>query len=58
MDNNDERCIICGDRFDGDDEKIYCPDCGAPMHKDCYEIEGSCPNTTGRCMRIKKNSNP
>ena len=48
MDNNrEERCIICGDRFDEDDEKIYCPDCGAPMHKDCYEMEGSCPNTAG-----------
>ena len=56
MDNNDERCIICGDRFDGDDEKIYCPDCGAPMHKDCYEIEGSCPNTTGHKDAENKNT--
>lgn len=43
MDNN-ERCIICGDEFTGDDIKIYCPECGAPMHKDCYELEGGCPN--------------
>ena len=44
MDNNNERCAVCGDLFTGDDVKIYCPDCGLPMHKDCFEIEGRCPN--------------
>ena len=42
MDKN-ERCAVCGDGFSDDDVKIYCPDCGAPMHKDCYEIESRCP---------------
>ncbi len=45
MDKDNERCIICGDPFTGDDVKIYCPECGSPMHKDCYEIEGKCPNS-------------
>ena len=38
-----EKCAVCGDGFSGDDEKIYCPDCGAPMHRDCYEIKERCP---------------
>ncbi|MBQ9382711.1 MAG: hypothetical protein IJT87_00590 [Ruminiclostridium sp.] len=45
MNNDNERCAVCGDPFTGDDVKIYCPECGAPMHKDCYEIEGKCPNS-------------
>ena len=44
MNKDNERCIICGDPFTDDDEKIYCPECGAPMHRDCYELEGRCPH--------------
>ena len=44
MNKDNERCIICGDLFTDDDEKTYCPECGAPMHRDCYDIEGSCPH--------------
>ena len=43
--NNNERCVICGDIFTDEDVKIYCPDCGMPMHKDCFDAEGCCPNS-------------
>lgn len=56
MDNN-ERCIICGDIFSGDDVKIYCPDCGAPMHKDCFEVEGRCPNTAAHYRSASSDGN-
>lgn len=42
MNDNNERCSICGDIFTGDDIKVYCPHCGRPMHKDCFEVEGEC----------------
>ena len=49
MNENYERCSVCGDHFTGDDVKVYCPRCGRPMHKDCYELEGdcSCAKTNG-----------
>ena len=42
--NEIEICKICGEPITEDDEKIYCPDCGVPMHKDCYEMNGECPD--------------
>ena len=44
MDKMNERCAICGEPIEADDKKIFCPDCGAPMHEDCYQLEGKCPN--------------
>ncbi len=44
MDKINERCAICGEPIEADDEKVFCPDCGAPMHGDCYRMEGKCPN--------------
>ncbi len=44
MDKKD-RCVICGDLFTDEDIRIYCPDCGMPMHKDCFEMKGECPNS-------------
>jgi|GEM_PF-1929941 len=45
MDKINERCAICGEPIEDDDKKIFCPDCGAPMHEDCYLINGKCPNS-------------
>ena len=44
MDKND-RCVICGDIFTNEDIRIFCPDCGMPMHKDCFDVRGECPNS-------------
>ncbi len=44
--NRTDICRICVEPITDDDEKIYCPDCGAPMHKDCFEMKGECPNVS------------
>lgn len=38
------RCDICGFPIGPDDERVYCPECGTPMHRDCYERFGRCPH--------------
>lgn len=44
MDRMNERCAICGEPIESDDKKVFCPDCGAPMHDDCFQLAGKCPN--------------
>lgn len=51
MDKINERCAICGEPIDDDDNKVFCPDCGAPMHEDCYELAGKCPNSDNHIPR-------
>ncbi len=36
------KCAVCGEEADSD--MVYCPDCGAAMHVECYHAEGGCPN--------------
>lgn len=38
------RCEICGFKIANPDDKLFCPDCGSPMHKSCYERTGRCPH--------------
>lgn len=35
-------CPICGGYLFEDDDVVYCPDCGAPHHRDCYAALGHC----------------
>ncbi len=42
--NKDEKCAVCNGDLSEDDEIIYCPDCGFPMHRSCFLAEGKCPN--------------
>lgn len=35
-------CPICGGYLFDDDEIVWCPECGAPHHKDCYKTIGKC----------------
>lgn len=51
MDKINERCAVCGEPIEEDDEKVFCPDCGAPMHGDCYRMEGRCPNSDNHLPR-------
>lgn len=37
-----EKCSVCEAYLFSDDDIVYCPECGAPHHRDCY-------NTIGRC---------
>ena len=36
------KCPVCGKRFNGDDDIVACPDCGAPYHRECFKQQGSC----------------
>ena len=35
-------CAQCGEKFEENDNIAICPDCGTPIHKDCWN--GHCPN--------------
>lgn len=36
------RCPVCEKEFDKDSDIVVCPECGAPHHRECYEIEMKC----------------
>lgn len=38
------RCEICGFKIMESEEKLFCPDCGSPMHKRCYDRTNHCPH--------------
>lgn len=35
-------CVRCKAYFFPDDDVVYCPDCGAPHHRECYNALGHC----------------
>ncbi len=37
-----EKCSVCGAYLFPEDDTVYCPDCGAPHHRDCYNTVGHC----------------
>lgn len=37
-------CGICGKTLTADDDKVYCPDCATPMHRECWAEKKACPN--------------
>ena len=37
-----DKCAICGSYLFDDDDIVYCPECGAPHHRDCYNAIGHC----------------
>lgn len=39
---NKEICVCCGKSIE-EGQAVYCPDCGAPMHRDCWQEKGGCP---------------
>ena len=36
------KCSVCHAYLFEDDDVVYCPDCGAPYHRDCYNSVGHC----------------
>ncbi len=36
-------CEVCREPFKDDDDIVYCPDCGAPVHRSCWHEKGECP---------------
>lgn len=42
MDFTKKSCPVCSKHFAIDDDIVVCPKCGAPYHRECYEIKGAC----------------
>lgn len=39
---NGEKCVVCKAYLFPEDDVVYCPHCGAPHHRDCYNSVGHC----------------
>lgn len=39
---HNKSCALCGEKFKENDNIAICPECGTPIHKDCWK--GHCPN--------------
>ncbi len=37
-----QKCPVCGAYVFDNDDLVFCPECGAPHHRDCYEALGHC----------------
>ena len=44
IDYTGRKCAYCDKLFTKDDDIVVCPYCGTPVHRDCYEQHGKCPN--------------
>ena len=42
MDFTKKSCPVCSKHFTNDDDIVVCPKCGAPYHRDCYDLKGAC----------------
>ena len=38
-----QKCPVCKGYMFDDDDIVFCPVCGAPSHKECYNAVGHCP---------------
>lgn len=39
-----ERCPVCDELFQEEDDIVVCPICGTPHHRQCYKVENKCAN--------------
>ncbi|MBQ9227667.1 MAG: DUF2628 domain-containing protein [Eubacterium sp.] len=39
-----QKCPVCGKAFREDDDVVFCPDCGTPHHRACYQQLTHCAN--------------
>ena len=42
MDVSKKECVVCHKPLTEHDDVVFCPECGAPYHRECYEKEGHC----------------
>ena len=38
------RCGVCDTPFKDSEDIVYCPECGTPMHRECWDKDKKCPN--------------
>lgn len=41
-DFRNKKCVVCNQVFKDQDDIVVCPECGAPYHRKCYEINNKC----------------
>ena len=39
-----EKCPVCNNTFNHDDDIVVCPECGTPHHRECYKENKNCAN--------------
>lgn len=37
-----EKCPVCNEKFEKNDDIVVCPSCGTPYHRSCYKKIGKC----------------
>lgn len=42
IENKEQRCALCHAYLFAEDDVVYCPTCGAPHHRECYNSIGKC----------------
>lgn len=42
MSKSNKKCVFCGAYLFPEDDVVYCPECGAPHHRECYLKLGEC----------------
>lgn len=42
--HENEKCPVCDKIFSPDDDIVFCPECGTPHHRECYNSLGKCVN--------------
>lgn len=53
---NKQKCAVCSAYLFEEDDVVFCPTCGAPHHRDCYNYIGKCAleNLHGTDKQYKK----
>ena len=42
LNRENQKCVVCNAYLFPEDDVVYCPECGAPHHRDCYNTVGKC----------------
>lgn len=42
LSKSNEKCVVCNAYLFEEDDVVYCPTCGAPHHRECYNFVGHC----------------
>ncbi len=42
LEQTKKKCVACGAYLFEEDDVVFCPECGAPHHRDCYNAIGHC----------------